>query len=496
MRGNDNNTRLSADRRVDRRGFLKAGAGAAAGAGIARARTATGGTAAAIERLRQRVKGPVAAPGDSGYDKARAAWNVAFEQRPAVVVMAESEGDIVAAVRFAREQRLGIGVQGSAHGATVPANGGVLINTARMRGVEVDAAGETAVSAPGAKWADLIPKANAAGLAPLSGSSSDVGIFGYTLGGGSGWLGRRYGYAADSVVSARVVTATGRVLAASATENPDLFWAIRGGTGNFGVVTDLRFRLYPVTHVYGGGIYWPVERAREVSHLYREWAATVPETLTSRLVFAHVPPLPEIPAHLHGKWLVAVQGAFDGPEAEGARLFAPFRKLGGAVEDALGTIPFTAADSIARDPKGPLPMAMHTELLDKIQPELIGYITERVATPASPVAIVEIRHQGGAFAREPATPSAVGVRCAGFWFNAIAAVNPANREATTSELGSIEQAMRPWATGSLFLNGIEEFNASRVRSAYAPATWRRLAEVKRKYDPENTFRFNRNIPPA
>ncbi len=295
-----------------------------------------------LQALRSRIRGAVLTPEDPGYDQARAAWNPAVQQRPLLAVMAETEGDIARAVEYASEVGLGVAVQATGHGVTVPATGGVLVNTSRMRSVNVGAG--TAIVGPGAIWADVLPHTQEFGLAPLLGSSSGVGVVGYTLGGGSGFLGRQYGLAADSVVRMRAVTADGRVLNVTAEEHPDLFWAMRGGTSNFGVVTRLEFKLYPVKRVCGGGVYWPIERAREVSDVYREWTAAAPESVTSRLALLRVPPLPHIPNEMWGKLLVAVQAAFLGDEEEGARLFAPFRKLGApVVEDALGMMPFAAA---------------------------------------------------------------------------------------------------------------------------------------------------------
>jgi len=245
---------------TDRREFLKTGLAAAV-------------AAPAVHRLRTRVRGVVAAPGDPQYDEGRAAWNLAVDQKPALTVMAEVEDDIVAAVDYARERQLGVAVQATGHGVTVPANGGVLIQTGAMRQVRVDPTQRRVTVQPGAMWCDVLPLTQAAGLAPLSASSSGMGVVGYTLGGGSGWLGRKYGFAADHVTGARLVTPDGRVLRVDANENPDPFWGLRGGTSNFGIVTELEFRVFPDSMVYGGGIYWPIVRAREVATVYREFGA-------------------------------------------------------------------------------------------------------------------------------------------------------------------------------------------------------------------------------
>jgi len=468
----------------NRRSFLKAGLAVAV-------------AAPALTKLRGRVHGVVAVPGDPHYDEGRAAWNLSVDQRPALTVMAEGEDDIVAAVNYAREKGLGVAVQSTGHGVTVPANGGVLIQTGKMRKVQIDAARRMATTEPGVIWGDVLPQTQEVGLAPLSGSSSGVGVAGYTLGGGSGWLGRKYGYAADHVVAARMVLADGHVVRVSADEHPDLFWGLRGGTSNFGIMTELQFRVFPDSMVYGGGLYWPVARASEVAKVFREFTATAPESVTSRLTLVHVPPLPNIPKELHFQWLVAVQGVFSGTEDEGKALFAPFRRLGGTVEDALGMMPMAAADSVAREPLEPIPGVVHTELLDEISPEMIRYFVEEVARPDSQVMILEMRHQGGAFGRAPESPNAVGHRAQGFWFNAIgAAMPPRGREGAEADLRAVRSAMKKYASGKVFLNGIEEFGADRVRDAYAHEVWWKLGKLKRTYDPANLFRLNRNIPPV
>lgn len=441
------------------------------------------------------MRGSVAMPGSDGYDQARIAWNLAVDQRPQVVITATTEQDIVAAVDFAREQRFGVAVQGTGHGVAVPANGGVLVNTARMNSVEINGSGMKATVGPGARWQDVIPKAHELGLAPLSGSSSDVGVLGYTLGGGAGFLGRKYGYAADNVVSARLVTADGRLLNVSPNEHPDLFWAMRGGTSNFGIVTQLEFKLCPVSHVYGGGIFWPLDRAAAVTDVYREWVATVPDTVTSRIQLLHVPNLPFVPEPVRGKCMIAVQGALIGSEREGIEMFKPFRAIGGIIEDALAMIPFTAADSIARNPKDPSPAIMHTDFVDSVSTDLVDFLAEESVRPARHIVMVELRHCGGAFGREPEHPSAVR-RATGFWMNALAIVPPGRRANAEHELSLLRDGVKPWTTGAVGLNGTEGFGVERVRDAYTRETWKRLTTRKRQYDPDNIFRLNRNVAPA
>jgi len=262
-----------------------------------------------LETLRAGLRGTAYAAGEEGYDEACRAWNLNARQEPALVVMAEGAADVMAAVSFARGAGMGVGVMATGHGMGAPCDGGVLVNTSRMRGVRVDPVARTARVEAGALWTDVIPEAQAHGLAGLVGSSSHVGVVGYTMGGGFGWLGRRFGLNAASVTGADVVTADGELLRVSADEHPDLFWGLGGGGGNFGIVTSLEFKLHPLTVVYGGNAFYPVERAREVLELYARWSADLPDEMTTAVAFMNIPPLPDIPEPLRGGSFVVVRAA-------------------------------------------------------------------------------------------------------------------------------------------------------------------------------------------
>ena len=263
-----------------------------------------------LEGLRSRLRGEVVSPGDDGYDRARQAWNLSAEHRPALVVIAEDASDVRNAVRFARTSGLGVGVLATGHGTGQACNGGLLVNTSRMHGVRVDPSARVARVDAGAIWEDVVEDAATHGLVGLPGSSMTVGVVGYTLGGGFGWLGRRYGLAAHSITKAEVVTADGEFLTASPTEHPDLFWGLQGGTGNLGIVTSLEFSLHPLREVYGGNLYYPLERARDVLEFYAEWSRTAPYELTAATTFRVFPPLPSVPERLRGTTLVALRGCF------------------------------------------------------------------------------------------------------------------------------------------------------------------------------------------
>ncbi|MBA2534031.1 MAG: FAD-binding oxidoreductase, partial [Rubrobacter sp.] len=294
-----------------------------------------------VEGLRARLRGALLRPGEEGYDEARAAWNLNALQKPALVVVAESAADVVAAVRFARDEGLGVGIMATGHGVGMPSDGGLLVNTSRMRGVRVDPVARTAQVQAGALWKDVIPAAHAHGLATLAGSAPHVGVVGYTMGGGFGWLGRKYGLSSASVTEAEVVTAEGELIRVSADENADLFWGLKGGGGNFGIVTSLEFRLYPLATVYGGSIFYPVEKAREVLDLYARWSAGLPDEMTTAVAFMNIPPLPHLPELLRGRSVVVVKGCYCGERSgKGEEMFRPVREgLGEPIIDTFREMP-------------------------------------------------------------------------------------------------------------------------------------------------------------
>src|SRR5215203_6197622 len=280
--------------------------------------------AGAVEDLRAHLHGSLLRPGEEGYEEGSAAWNLNARQSPAVVVLAEDAEDVLLAVRFAGDAGLGVGVMATGHGVGTPADGGVLINTSRMRGVSVDPVLRTARVEAGALWKDVIPAAHPHGLVTLAGSAPHVGVVGYTMGGGFGWLGRRYGLNSAGVTEAQMVTASGESLRVRPDENEDLFWGLKGGGGNFGIVTSLEFRLYPLATVYGGSIFYPVERANEVLDLYANWIEGLPDEMTTAVAFMNVPPLPTVPKPLQGRPVIAVRGCFCGETpADGEALFQP-----------------------------------------------------------------------------------------------------------------------------------------------------------------------------
>ena len=458
-----------------------------------------------LEAFRGGLRGTAFAPGEEGYDEARMAWNLNAHQHPSLVVMAAGPADVISAVRLARDEGLGVGVMATGHGVAYPCDGGVLINTSRLRGVRVDPEARTARVEPGALWADVIPEAQVFGLAGLVGSSSEVGVVGYTMGGGFGWLGRKYGFNADSVREADVVTADGELLRVSAYEHSDLFWGLKGGGGNFGIVTSLEFDLYSLTTVYGGNLFYPLERTAEVLDLYSRWVETLPDEMTTAVAFMNFPPLPELPEPLRGGSFVAVRGCYCGESPEvGEELLAPWRELGEPLVDTFGVMPYQEMDAISMDPVDPLVVYSHVELLGELSQEAIDKLVKVAGVESdSPLAMLEIRQLGGALARPPADLSPIGRRDSkfimfGLGINPTPEATPEVAQLVQKHLAYVAEEMHPYETGATYVNFLllGDLTPERMRAAYSPEDWERLVELKDRYDPHNLFRFNHNIPPS
>ena len=455
-----------------------------------------------LEALRAGLRGTAHAPGEEGYDEASRAWNLAAHQQPALVVMAGGAADVLAAVRFAGEAGMGVGVMATGHGVGAPCDGGVLINTSRMRGVRVDPVAQTARVEAGALWTDVVHEAQPHGLAGLMGSTSHVGVVGYTMGGGFGWLGRKYGFNAASVREADVVTADGELVRLSAEDNPDLFWGLGGGGGNFGVVTSLEFDLYPVGTLYGGDLIYPVEKATEVLEVYAHWIEDLPDEMSTGVAFLNIPPLPALPEPLRGRSVIALRGCYCGESpGAGEELLRPVREeLGETIMDTFGPMPFAAMDSISMDPVDPMGARQHSEMLGDLSPEVIETLVEVAgAGSESPLILLELRQLGGALARTADRLSTMGVGDSKFIMNGVGpAFTPEMAEGVLAYLAHVAEATHPFQTGDTYVNFMELEGASpeRVKAAYAPEDYERLVALKDRYDPDNLFRFNRNIAPS
>ncbi|WP_433559017.1 FAD-binding oxidoreductase [Pseudonocardia xinjiangensis] len=392
---------------------------------------------------------------------------------------------------------LPVAVVCTGHQPFEPVQGAVLITTSRMDAVEIDVAARTARTGAGAVWQQVVDAAAPAGLAPLNGSSAKVGVTGYVLGGGlSPTLGRTYGWAADHVRAIEIVTADGELRRVTATAEPELFWAVRGAKGNFGVVTAMEIDLFPVSTYFGGGLFYAGEHTEAVLRAYREWITTAPDELSSSVALLRLPPSAEVPAPLRGRLAVHVRVCFLGPAVEGERLVAPLRALAPTIIDTVMPTPYRAFASVHQDPVDPVPLRMRNALLTGLTDEVVDALVA-FGGPGSGcgLTVLEVRHLGAALARPAAVPSAVDARDAGVsvWG---AAIGPA--EATAPAIAQLDRLitrLRPWSTGRRYLNFMS--GADGAECAYTAQTYQRLRTVKRAYDPGNVFRLNNhNIPPA
>ena len=437
-----------------------------------------------LEALRITLTGEVFARADQGYDEARQAWNLTTDERPAVVVMAESAADVGHAVRFAKARGLRIAPQGTGHGSQPlePLQDAMLLRTVRMRGVRIDAEARIARAEAGALWQDVTVPAGEHGLAALAGSSPNVGVTGYTLGGGLGWLARRYGLAANSVTAAEIVTPDGRLRRADADHEPDLFWAIRGGGGSVGVVTALEMRLYPVREVYAGALFFPVQRAAEVLRAWSAWTTTLPDEVTSVGRLLRLPPLPEVPEPLRGQALALVEAACLSDAGTGAALIEPLRLLGPEL-DTFATIPASALQQLNMDPNRPVPFQGDGALLTGFPAAAIDALVAPAGPDVTaPPATIEIRHLGGALARA-APGGGAQAKIDGQYVLFAGGLTPTQELAAAArgDVQAVKDAVGPWHAGYDYYN-FEETPAP-ASTVLPPDSYHRLQQIKAGYDP-------------
>jgi FAD/FMN-containing dehydrogenase len=448
--------------------------------------------AADLAELRSQIAGSVVAPGDPEWDEARLAWNLAVDQQPELVVLAESAEDVVATILYARAEGLQVAPQGTGHnaGALGDLSGTILLKTERMRGVAVDPVARTARAEAGTIWIEVVQAAARHGLATLAGSSPDVGVVGYTLGGGLSWLGRKHGLSANNVRAVELVTAQGELVRATRDENPDLFWAVRGGGGALGVVTALELELFPLETVYAGILWFPFERASEVLQAWREYVAEgVPDTLTTVGRLLQFPPIPEIPEPVRGQSFVVVQAIYLGDEAAGRPLLAPLRALG-PVMDTVETIPVEALSHLHMDPEHPVPGAGDGDLLAELTPEAIDAFVAAVGPGSgSGLLTVELRHLGGAIARPRPEHGAIAAFDAEFaLFAAGIAPTPELHAKAEADLQRLLAAMQPWIAEQTYMNFVER--REDARRFVSEQAYRRLLRIKAAVDPRNLIRSN------
>jgi hypothetical protein len=443
-----------------------------------------------------RVSGHVAVPGDSDWDQARLAWNLTADQNPEAVVFAESAGDVAATVAFAAENGLKVAGQGTGHGAgPLPSlEGTILLKTERMRGISIDPEERTARVEAGVLSIELAEAAGAHGLSSLPGSSPDVGVVGYTLGGGLSWLGRQYGFACNSVSGIDVVTADGEQRSVTANDEPDLFWALRGGGGGYAIVTALHVSLLPIAEVYGGILIFPAELGAGAFRTYRDWAATAPEEVTSIIRLLRPPPIPDVPEPLRGKPLITIDAAFTGDREAGEELIAPLRAIGKPLMDSFDRIPAAGLCRIHMDPEQPVPGLGHHAPIDDLSDAAIEAFVANGPGPetGSTLLLAELRQLGGALARHDEAAGALDMLDFPFVMSAIGALMaPDAAETVPRDLDRIGQAMEPWtATGGYFNFADRPCDVDSILPA---ETCARLAEVKRKWDPDGAIVANHAV---
>jgi hypothetical protein len=441
------------------------------------------------------LAGRLLTPTDPEWDETRSPWQLAVDQQPVAIVVAGTADDVVATVRAAAAAGLRVAPQCTGHNAAPlgPLDGTVLLRTSGMRGVSIDPDQRVARVGAGVVWGEVTAAAAEHGLAGALGSAADIGVVGYTLGGGVSWFARELGLAANHVLAVEIVTADGVLRRVDAEHEPELFWAVRGGGGSFGVVTALEFRLFPLTEVEAGALYWPIERAGEVLHAWRAWTADLPESVTSLGRLLRVPPIPEMPEPVRGRSFVVVElVSLAGPEATGA-LLARLRELGPEM-DTVATVPVTALFALHMDPPMPVPAVGDGIALRELTTEALDAFLAAVGprTPHPPLLTAEIRHLGGAARRSAPGGGAVSaLDVDAVVFSGTIAPVPEAAAAAHSTLDALAAALAPWTAESTYLNMVERAGTAVHPAAALP----RLRAVKGSYDADDVIRANHPVAP-
>jgi FAD/FMN-containing dehydrogenase len=455
---------------------------------------------ATIQELRDAVRGEIVTPKDPGYSEASRIWNAAHDgHQPALVVRCQGAADVIAAVGFARSNDLPIAVRGGGHSIAgfSTCDGGVVIDLSPMADVHVDPAARRATVGGGAVWADVDHETQVHGLATTGGLVSTTGVAGFTLGGGIGWTMRKFGLACDNLVEADVVTADGRLVHASESENPDLLWGLRGGGGNFGVVTQFEFDVHPLgPMVYAGAAFYPADADRDLLEAFRTWADDAPDEVTAVVNLTTAPPLPVIPEEWHGKKVVALLAVSTGPVDEGDALVRPVREAAEPIADLLGPMPYHAMQTLI-DPLWPKGLQAYFKAtnLARLDDELIDRLCEIHLAAPGPQCEIHVHQMGGAVGRVGEGDTAFAERSMPYVLNAVTATpEPGAAEAHRDWARAVIAAASDASTGRAYVNFLGDGDVA--KTSYGEETYARLAELKAKYDPTNVFRLNQNIEPA
>ena len=445
--------------------------------------------------------GQVLRAGDDGYDDARSVFNGMIDRRPALIGVCGSTSDVVAAVNFAREQALPLSVYGGGHGVTGAAvvDEGLMIDMRGMKGIAVDAEARTVRAEAGLNWGEFDAATQEHGLAVTGGRVPDTGIAGLALGSGSGWLERKLGFTCDNLLAAEVVTADGRVVTASADEHPDLFWGLRGGGGNFGIVTAFHLQLHPIGPiVYGGLLAWPAPMAVEVTKFWRDFMTGAPDEVGSALAFITAPPAEFVPEPVRGHPIVGCVVCVAGDPDDGERAMAPLREFGPPPLDLLGPMPYLAVQDLITEgnPRG-LRNYWSADFLAELPDEAIDTFVAHATKPVSPFSQMLMVAGGGAIARVPEDATAFGERRAPFNMHFLSMwEDAADDDRNIEYTRGIAAAMKPWTTGRAYLNFIGDEGLHRIEASFGKEKYARLQQVKAAWDPDNLFCHNQNILPA
>ncbi len=437
-------------------------------------------------------------PSDPGWDEARQAWNLAVDQQPELVVVPESAEEVAEAVRYAAHNGLAVAAQGPGHaaGAHGSLEGVMLLRTTKLTGVEVDAEARTARVQGGSLSAELAEAAGEHGLSGLGGSSPDVGVAGYTLGGGIGWLARLHGLACNRITAAEVVTADGELRRVDASSDSDLLWALKGGGGAFAVVCSLELSLVPAGELYGGMVAFPIEAAPDLLAAFREWTASAPDELTSSLRFLHLPPFPEVPEPLRGNPVMAFTAVHVGGEDEGREALAPMMDVAAPVLDGTGPVPPAALCRIHGDPEQPTPGIADSVVLEALEADTAQALLD-IAGPGSnsPLLAVELRQLGGALAEAPPDAGALATVRGAYALGFVGVpMDVQAAQAVHAHQAGLREAVAPWTSERSYLNFAE--SVVDTAAGFEPDAYRRLQEIKARVDPGDVIRSDHPIPPA
>jgi FAD/FMN-containing dehydrogenase len=452
-----------------------------------------------LEQLRARFRGQIIQPGDTGYDDARRVYNGMIDKRPRVIARCVDEADVIAAVEHGRESNLLTAIRGGGHngGGLGICDDGLVVDLSRMRGIRVDPSARTVRVQGGCTGGDMDHATHAFGMATPGGTVSTTGVAGLTLGGGIGHLTRPYGLAIDNLLSVDIVLADGRFVTASEKENADLFWAVRGGGGNFGVVTSFLFRLHPVTMVSAGPTFWPIEQTPEVMKAYGEFIRQAPEDVSGFFAFLTVPPVPLFPAELHGKTMCAVVWCSTAAPEKAEKVTRTMRAVGKPALDHVGPLPFPALQSLF-DPLLPpgLQWYWRADFLKDLSDAAIAKHLEHASKVPSGLSQVHIYPIDGAAHRVSKSETAFSYRDANFALVIVGVdPDPANRDAITQWCKEYYDALHPYSAGGAYVNFMMDEGQDRVKASFRE-NYDRLARVKKQYDPTNFFRVNQNIRPS